>query len=190
MTASQLAANQANALLSTGPVTPEGKGASSRNAIRHGLTAKTGMLASDDPEEYRQHCQVFFDRLAHRDEIERAVIQDIADIEWKLKRIPAIESAILDSGDIRGLTTISIYARRLRRDSDVRDGHPAQAASRSSQRRNQKWVRFFTGSAPGKTDLRSLPHLERKRTDLRPLRQTPPDDRRRIRLPLPRSAGK
>ena len=103
MTASQLAANQANALLSTGPVTPEGKAASSRNAIRHGLTAKSGMLASDDPEEYRKHCQVFFDRLAHRDEIERAVIQDIADIEWKLKRIPAIESAILDSGDVRGL---------------------------------------------------------------------------------------
>ena len=120
MTAPQLAANQANALLSTGPVTPEGKAASSRNAIRHGLTAKSGMLASDDPEEYRKHCQVFFDRLAHRDEIERAVIQDIADIEWKLKRIPAIESAILDSGDVRGLTTISMYARRLRRDSDVR----------------------------------------------------------------------
>ena len=120
MTASQLAANQANALLSTGPVAPEGNAASSRNAIRHGLTAKSGMLASDDPEEYRQHCQVFFDRLAHRDEIERAVIQDIADIEWKLKRIPAIESAILDSGDVRGLTTISMYARRLRRDSDVR----------------------------------------------------------------------
>ena len=78
------------------------------------------MLASDDPEEYRQHCQVFFDRLAHRDEIERAVIQDIADIEWKLKRIPAIESAILDSGDVRGLATISMYGRRLRRDSDVR----------------------------------------------------------------------
>jgi hypothetical protein len=120
MTASQLAANQANARLSTGPVIPEGKAASSRNAIRHGLTAKSGMLASDDPEEYRKHCQVFFDRLAHRDEIEKAVIQDIADIEWKLKRIPAIESAILDSGDVRGLATISMYARRLRRDSDVR----------------------------------------------------------------------
>ena len=120
MTASQLAANQANALLSTGPVTPEGKAASSQNAIRHGLTAKSAMLVGDDPEEYRAHCQLFFDRFAHRDSIEKAVIQDIADIEWKLKRIPAIESAILDSGDVRGLTTISMYARRLRRDSDVR----------------------------------------------------------------------
>ena len=122
MTAPQLAANQANAQLSTGPVTPEGKAAASRNAIRHGLTAKSSMLAGDDPEEYRKHCQVFFNRFAHRDEIEKAVIQDIADIEWKLKRIPAIESAILDSGDVRGLATISMYARRLRRDIDVRIG--------------------------------------------------------------------
>src|ERR1044071_3463026 len=101
MTAPQLAANQANALHSTGPVTPEGKAAASRNAISHGLTAKSAMLAGDDPEEYRKHCRVFSNRFAHRDEIEKAVIQDIADIEWKLKRIPAIESAILNSGDVR-----------------------------------------------------------------------------------------
>ncbi len=119
MTAPQLAANQANAQLSTGPVTPEGKAASSRNAIRHGLTAKNGMLAGDDPEEYRAHCQEYLERFAHRDPIERALIQDIADIGWKLKRIPAIESAIFDSGDLRGLATTSMYARRLRRDFDV-----------------------------------------------------------------------
>jgi hypothetical protein len=122
MTASQLAANQANAQLSTGPVTPEGKAASSRNAISHGLTAKNAMLAGDDPEEYRAHCQLFFERFAHRDEIEKAVIQDIADMEWKLKRIPTIESAILSSGDVRGLATVSMYGRRLRRDIDVRIG--------------------------------------------------------------------
>ena len=147
MTASQLAANQANALLSTGPVTPEGKAASSRNAIRHGLTAKSGMLASDDPEEYRQHCQVFFDRLAHRDEIERAVIQDIADIEWKLKRIPAIESAILDCGDVRGLTTISMYARRLRA-TGTSAWRPCASCKPLQRKKKSKMGSFLHRSGP------------------------------------------
>jgi hypothetical protein len=41
MTAAQLAASRANAQLSTGPRTEEGKRRSSLNAFRHGLTAKS-----------------------------------------------------------------------------------------------------------------------------------------------------
>ena len=115
MSAVQLAANQANAQLSTGPVTGEGKARSSRNALRHGLTAKNALLPEEDPEEYRQHCQVFFNRFAHRDEFERQLIQRIADIEWRLLRVPAIETALLDSGDFAALPNISMYEQRLQR---------------------------------------------------------------------------
>ena len=38
----QILANQKNALLSTGPKTPEGKSAAARNSIKHGLARKVG----------------------------------------------------------------------------------------------------------------------------------------------------
>jgi hypothetical protein len=47
----QLAANRANAALSTGPRTPEGKARSSQNARKHGFTATFGVLAMEDLEE-------------------------------------------------------------------------------------------------------------------------------------------
>jgi hypothetical protein len=111
----QLAANQANARLSDGPVTAEGKARSRQNALRHGLTAKTALLPTEDPEAYKKHCEAFFRRFAHRDEIERQLIQQLADIQWRLARVPAIEAALLDELDIKGLSTISIYEQRLLR---------------------------------------------------------------------------
>ena len=51
----QLAANQANAQLSTGPKSAEGKAKSSLNAVRTGLTGKTILLPSDDAEAYTDH---------------------------------------------------------------------------------------------------------------------------------------
>src|SRR5277367_597468 len=53
--AAQIAANQANAQLSSGPKTPEGKAKSSRNALKTGLTGRTIMLAKDQAEIYEQH---------------------------------------------------------------------------------------------------------------------------------------
>jgi hypothetical protein len=57
-TQAQIAANQANAQLSTGPKTDETKAISSRNHLSHGLTYRGGgmfvLLAWESPEEYAQ----------------------------------------------------------------------------------------------------------------------------------------
>jgi hypothetical protein len=50
-TQSQIDANPRNAQKSTGPRIPEGKAKSGRNALQHGLTAKTCMLADEDPDD-------------------------------------------------------------------------------------------------------------------------------------------
>jgi hypothetical protein len=48
----QIEANRSNALRSTGPKTEDGKRRSRRNAVRHGLTAETIILALEDIENY------------------------------------------------------------------------------------------------------------------------------------------
>jgi hypothetical protein len=49
----QFQANRLNSLKSTGPRTEEGKRASRRNALRHGLTAETVIHGLEDREDYR-----------------------------------------------------------------------------------------------------------------------------------------
>jgi hypothetical protein len=49
------AINRANSQQSTGPRTESGKQRSSLNALRHGLTAQSAVLPSEDPAAYEAH---------------------------------------------------------------------------------------------------------------------------------------
>jgi hypothetical protein len=53
--------NQLNAQKSTGPRTEAGKQRSSLNSLRHGLTARTAVLHSEDPDGYQLHRCKFID---------------------------------------------------------------------------------------------------------------------------------
>jgi hypothetical protein len=92
--ASQITANQANAQLSTGPTSIEGKAISSRNALKTGLTGHTVLLPGDDAELYEAkllHCVEAFNPTGEK---ETALVQAIADTEWRLARIPGLEYGI------------------------------------------------------------------------------------------------
>ena len=53
-TPAQIAANRRNALKSTGPRTAAGKAASGRNALTHGLTARTAVVLDEDAGDYAE----------------------------------------------------------------------------------------------------------------------------------------
>ena len=96
----QINANRANAQLSTGPRSEEGRAKSSLNAVKTGLTGRTVLLPSDDIAEYERHLTAYAEEFAPVDLLETNLVQSIADTDWRLRRIPALESALFAKGRI------------------------------------------------------------------------------------------
>lgn len=94
----QIAANQANAQKSSGPVTAEGKAAVSKNALKTGLTGRTVLLPTDDAELYAKHITSFKSRYAPVGDEETELVQSIADTSWRIARIPSLETGIYAVG--------------------------------------------------------------------------------------------
>ncbi|MBV9082771.1 MAG: hypothetical protein JOZ62_08860 [Acidobacteriaceae bacterium] len=97
----RLAANRANAQLSTGPQTPEGKAKSSLNAVKTGLTGRTVLLPSEDAEAYETHLLQYLERFAPVGERETELVQNLADTQWRLHRIPNLEAGLFALGRLR-----------------------------------------------------------------------------------------
>jgi len=93
-TESQINANRLNAQHSTGPSSPEGKLKSSHNALKTGLTGRTILLPSDDVAAYQKIVAIANDQWRPESESEKLVVQSIADTQWRLLRIPTLESAV------------------------------------------------------------------------------------------------
>ena len=95
------AANQANAQLSSGPRTEEGKAKSSLNAVKSALTGRTVLLPTDDVAEYQHFCASFEQELRPVGQQESELVQSIADSYWRIRRIGTLEMAIFAQGYIQ-----------------------------------------------------------------------------------------
>jgi len=90
----QIAANIANAQLSTGPRTPEGKQASSRNALSHGLYAS---IASLSPTERAQFDEIFNHFAARYPQPDaEPALHDLALAWFRRERVRTMEAAFFD----------------------------------------------------------------------------------------------
>lgn len=94
---SQLKANRANARRSTGPKTVSGKAQSSMNACKHGLTAKTVVIEGEDPAQFDSLRKAFEEEFEPRSLMERELVERIAGIVWRLRRIPKFEAALIEA---------------------------------------------------------------------------------------------
>jgi len=63
-----------------------------------GLTGRTVLLPGDDVEAYNRHTLRFFGQWQPANDTEHALVQLLADTEWRLLRIPTLESGIYAIG--------------------------------------------------------------------------------------------
>jgi hypothetical protein len=88
-------ANRRNALRSTGPKTPQGKAVSRGNAFRHGLQSDDVVVAGEDPEMFACLQNDLAAELDPAGFQEAEIVQRMAVLMWRLRRLYRIEAGIL-----------------------------------------------------------------------------------------------
>lgn len=78
------------------PRTPEGKAVSSRNALKHGLTARAVVIFGEDAAEYESFRSGFITRLAPGDELEEFLVDRVVACAWRLRRVVRVEGEIFE----------------------------------------------------------------------------------------------
>src|SRR5258708_1263308 len=90
-----------NGAKSNGPVTPEGRANSSRNSLRHGLTAKAVVLPGESQEEFQALLDAHVDQFQPATGVESALVQTMAVARWRLNRIAGIETNLFSNHMVR-----------------------------------------------------------------------------------------
>ena len=125
----QIEANRGNALRSTGPKTEAGKRRSRRNAVRHGLTAESVVVALEDIEDYQALEAAIIADYDARAAVERELMLRLASLLWRMRRATAVETDLFQIqaeilSDRRYDTRLATTPGRNRRASPIAF-HPA-----------------------------------------------------------------
>jgi hypothetical protein len=95
----KIEANRRNAQRSTGPITPEGKARSSKNALRHGVHSTLPVIPGLEwNEDWATHRAGILKSLAPKGTLEEALAERVALCLWRLKRVHRYETAITSVG--------------------------------------------------------------------------------------------
>jgi hypothetical protein len=89
-------ASRANGKLSHGPVSVTGKLRASANSVRHGLLANSLVLDDESKEVFALLHQQYIDRINPTDGIEISLVEELAAIAWRRRRLLAIETNLFN----------------------------------------------------------------------------------------------
>jgi hypothetical protein len=96
-TQAQILANRRNAQKSTGPRTREGKAVVSKNAVKHGLTARHDLINGEDRAEFDLYRDRLLAELDPATPMESVLAERIVTLSWRLKRTTRIQSQTIDA---------------------------------------------------------------------------------------------
>ena len=91
---SKAEAARANGAKSRGPATPEGRAKSSRNSLRHGLSAKSVLLPAESHEQFQLLLDAHIQQFHPANPVEMDLVEAMAVARWRLRRIWAIETSL------------------------------------------------------------------------------------------------
>jgi len=89
--------NRENARKSTGPKTIEGKKASAKNALRHGLLSASPVLSTENEGAFRRHVASVREALAPVGHLEKMLAERVAVLSWRLQRVTRFETGALEN---------------------------------------------------------------------------------------------
>lgn len=95
-TSAQILANRQNAVLSTGPRTPEGKQASAANATKHGLSSQFSVLPHENFEEFEALRVSFSAEFEPRTPHQEFLVEQMLQARWRIARIYRLEAAVFE----------------------------------------------------------------------------------------------
>ena len=149
-TPTQLAANAANAQLSTGPRTPEGKQRSARNALTHGLTAREVVILPGERPAFDEMRADLEDDLRPQGALEHTLFAQLVHAAWNLRRLRLLEAGLVtDAPD-------PLLDRSLERDLDRLARYHARA-ERSFYRALRELRALQAGRAKAEMTKRTQP---------------------------------
>jgi len=96
----QLNANRTNAQSSTGPTSDAGRAKVSQNAVKTGLTGRTVVIPFGEADAYQTLMLDHQKQFQPVGPEEKALVQSITDLVWRLDRIPGLEFALLELGRV------------------------------------------------------------------------------------------
>jgi hypothetical protein len=92
-TKAQSNSSRINGSKSRGPKTPEGKAASSMNALIHGLRANTTVLPTEKQEDFDQLRDSLQEQYQPQNTAEQLLVDEAVIVQWKLVRLEVFERA-------------------------------------------------------------------------------------------------
>ena len=93
----QIQASRANGSKSRGPVTEEGKRASSQNALKHGMLAKYVVIHSENEEGFHEVITCLYDELQPQPGVEQDLVDTMAVARWRTTRLWIIEKSAMET---------------------------------------------------------------------------------------------
>ncbi|QOV88799.1 hypothetical protein [Humisphaera borealis] len=113
-----------NGAKSRGPTTDAGKSVAAQNAWKHGLRARGQLLPDEDPAVFDAFVASFRDDLQAVGPCQVMLAERVAEMAWKLQRMPVVRSAVLcsrrdkkcaDDGGFGGMDTLGDVIFELQR---------------------------------------------------------------------------